>query len=126
MRRSKRLDKQSTIMVLAVLISTCGQPVEAARYTDVTGFWGERYVNKLSDQGVIAPADDGKFNPDKPITRAELAVWLVKVLKLENQPVADTPSFPDVKPTDSYYRAVEIIRQNNYVSGYKDGFRPKQ
>ncbi len=126
MRLKKKLENRSMVMVLVVLLAGSGLPVEAARYLDLTGFWGEKYINNLSDRGIIAPAEDGKFNPAKPITRAELAVWLVKVLKLENQPVAETSSFSDVKTTDPYYRAVEIIRQNNYVSGYKDGFRPKQ
>ncbi len=102
------------------------QPAEAARFVDLSGNWSEKYVNALSDKGIISAESDGKFRPSDPVTRAVLASWMVKALGLENQPVSSTPSFPDVKPTDSYYKAVEIIRQNNYIAGYPDGFRPKQ
>ncbi len=102
------------------------QSAQAARYADTTNYWSEKYIDKLSEKGQIPTATDGKFRPSDPITRAELAQWLVNVLGIDKQPVASTPSFPDVKPTDPYFRAVEIIRQNNYISGYSDGFRPKQ
>ncbi|MBI4532511.1 MAG: S-layer homology domain-containing protein [Candidatus Melainabacteria bacterium] len=98
----------------------------AARFIDLSGNWAEKYVNTLSDRGIIPPETDGKFKPNDPVTRAQLASWLVKVLGLENQPVPGTPSFPDVKKTDWFYAPVEIIRQNNYISGYADGFRPHQ
>ncbi len=107
-------------------LGTCCQPAEAARFVDLSGNWSEKYVNALSDKGIIGAETDGKFHPTDPVTRAVLASWMVKALNLENQPVPSTPSFQDVKPSDWYYKAVEIIRQNNYIAGYADGFRPKQ
>lgn len=98
----------------------------AARFVDTSGSWTEKYINRLSDKGIVPAETDGKFNPDKPVTRAQLAAWLVKVLGLDNQPVPSTSSFADVKPTDWFFKPVEIIRQNNYISGYADGFRPHQ
>ncbi|MBI4533690.1 MAG: S-layer homology domain-containing protein [Candidatus Melainabacteria bacterium] len=98
----------------------------AAQFNDITGTWAEAYVTQLTDKGVIAPDSDNKFHGSEPVTRAYLASWLVKVLGIENQPVSPAPSFSDVKPTDWFFKAVEIIRQNNYISGYVDGFRPNQ
>lgn len=119
--------KRIRILVLSAMIfCMAAETAYAARFVDTNGYWAEKYVNKLSDKGFIPPAADGKFKPNDPITRAQLAVWMVKVLGLDKQPVSSTPSFPDVKPTDSYFKAVEIIRQNNFISGYADGFRPKQ
>jgi hypothetical protein len=102
------------------------QSAQAARFIDVSGFWSEKYINMLSDQGVIGAEPDGKFMPSQPVTRAVFAYWLVKVLGLDSQPVSNKPSFADVKTTDWCYKPVEIIRQNNYISGYADGFRPNQ
>lgn len=113
-------------LALAACMSLLMPSALAARFVDLSGNWTEKYVNLLSDEGVIGAEEDGKFKPDKPVTRAVLAAWLVKVLKLDNQPVGNTPSFPDVKPTDWFYKPVEIIRQNNYIAGYADGFRPHQ
>lgn len=111
------------MVAAGVFIST---PVFAARFVDTGKTWTEHYVNVLSDKGVIPAESDGKFRPDEPVTRAQLAVWLVKVLGLDKQPVAKQSSFPDVKPTDWFFKSVEIIRQNNIISGYADGFRPNQ
>lgn len=111
-------------LLLAVSIACPG--ALAARFIDTSGNWAETYINILSDKGVIPGETDGKFKPDEPVTRAALAAWLVKVLGIEDQPVPPQPSFPDVKPQDWFYKPVEIIRQNNYISGYADGFRPNQ
>lgn len=113
-------------LALAALLSMLMPASLAARFVDLSGNWTEKYVNLLSDEGVIGAEDDGKFKPDKPVTRAVLAAWLVKVLHLDSQPIGSTPSFPDVQPTDWFYKPVEIIRQNNYIAGYADGFRPHQ
>ncbi len=118
----------SLTKTLCAAISCCfiAQASLAARFVDVSGFWSEKYINMLSDQGVIGAEPDGKFLPGQPVTRAVFAYWLVKVLGLDSQPVSSKPSFADVKTTDWCYKPVEIIRQNNYISGYADGFRPNQ
>lgn len=108
------------------VLSLYPSPVQAAHFLDTDGNWAEAYINILSDKGIIPAEETGKFRPSEPITRAQLASWLVKVLGLESQPVPEQPSFADVKASDSYFRAVEIIRQNNFISGYADGFRPNQ
>src|SRR5262249_20896408 len=100
--------------------------VRAARYVDMPGNWAERYVNQLSDEGVIPAEKDGRFRPDDPLTRAVLSYWLVNTLGIKDQVAPETPSFSDVKPDDWYYKAVEIVKQNNYIAGYSDGFRPNQ
>src|SRR5579875_3579958 len=100
--------------------------VLAARFVDMSGNWAERYVNELSDKGVLPAEKDGRFRPGDPVTRAVLSFWLVNALGIQNQPVATTPSFSDVKPSDWYYKPIEIAKQNNYIAGYSDGFRPHQ
>ncbi len=124
------LFRQSTLALLwfALLLLSwqASFPVLAARYIDTAGNWAETYINILSDKGIVAAQPDGKFNPDEPVTRAMFASWLVKVLGIEDQPVPEKSSFQDVKESDWFYKAVEIIRQNNYISGYADGFRPNQ
>lgn len=121
-----RLSKLKPATVAALFALNSCLPVMAARFVDVTGNWAEKYINELSDKGVIPAEKDGKFKPKEPVTRAVLSMWMVKALGIENQPVSQKPSFPDVKPTDPYYKYVEIIRQNNYIAGFADGFRPNQ
>ncbi|MBK7746305.1 MAG: S-layer homology domain-containing protein [Candidatus Obscuribacter sp.] len=117
----------NTSLVLSLAFTlTLTNPAYAARFTDLSGNFAEKYINTLSDDGVIAAEPDGKFHPSDPVTRAQLADWMVKAMGLQNQSVPSTPSFTDVKPSDWFYKSVEIIKQNNYIAGYPDGFRPKQ
>ena len=111
-------------LLLAAGVSLHASAAWAARFVDTSSTWTERYINVLSDKGVISAASDGKFNPDKAVTRAEFAVWLIRVLGLDNGQAPAASTYPDVKTTDSFFKAVEIARQNNIMSGYADGFRP--
>lgn len=40
-------------------------------FTDVKGHWAEKYISGAVDKGWISGYEDGTFNPDKGITRAE-------------------------------------------------------
>lgn len=121
-----RLSKVKPAALAALFAINTLLPAYAARFVDLGSSWAEKYVNELSDKGVIPAEADGKFKPGEPVTRAVLSMWMVRALGLENQPVSTTPSFPDVKVSDPYYKYVEIIRQNNYIAGFADGFRPNQ
>jgi S-layer homology domain len=118
--------KVRLLSLLAVSCMVAPMPAWSARFVDTSSSWTEKYINQLSDKGIIPSTQDGQFYPNKPITRAQLSAWLVKVLGIENQQTPDTSGFPDVKPSDWFFKPVEIIRQNNYISGYADGFRPNQ
>lgn len=122
-----RLAKVKPALVAALFaLNSLILPAYAARFVDLGSSWAEKYINELSDKGVISAETDGKFKPTEPVTRAVLSMWMVRALGLENQPVSPQPSFPDVKANDPYYKYIEIIRQNNYIAGFADGFRPNQ
>ena len=43
---------------------------------DVTGHWAESAIRRVCKRGLMVGYTDGSFQPDKPVTRAELAVIL--------------------------------------------------
>jgi N-acetylmuramoyl-L-alanine amidase len=43
---------------------------------DITGHWAEESIRKAMKSGVIKGYSDGRFGPDEPVTRAQLAVIL--------------------------------------------------
>jgi N-acetylmuramoyl-L-alanine amidase len=43
---------------------------------DITGHWAEQSIRKAIEKGVIKGHSDGRFGPDEPVTRAQLAVIL--------------------------------------------------
>lgn len=55
--------------------------------------WFATAVQALADQGVMFPQPDGAFDPSDPVTRAELAGYLTRILQL---PLDSTSPFSDV------------------------------
>ncbi len=51
-------------------------------FKDMAGHWAEATVLKLAGMGVISGYPDGTFQPEKTITRAEIASILQRALKL--------------------------------------------
>ena len=43
---------------------------------DVTGHWAEKVIRRCIERGLMRGYEDGSFQPDKPVTRAELATVL--------------------------------------------------
>lgn len=43
---------------------------------DVSGHWAERAIRRAISRGIMLGYPDGSFQPEKPVTRAELAVIL--------------------------------------------------
>lgn len=48
---------------------------------DVTGHWAESAIRRVIKRGIMVGYTDGSFQPDKPVTRAELAVILDRLDK---------------------------------------------
>ena len=69
----------SIILVLALTLSATAF---AASYSDTSGHWGEKAIEEWSSYGIVQ-GSEGKFRPNDPITRAELAKILSYTLKLK-------------------------------------------
>lgn len=49
---------------------------------DITGHWAEKEIRRCMKRGIIKGYPDGSFAPDKPITRAEAAVMMDRLIQL--------------------------------------------
>ena len=54
---------------------------EPVTVDDVTGHWAEEAIRWCMEMGLMRGYEDGTFQPDKPVTRAELAVILDRLDK---------------------------------------------
>ncbi|WP_172844387.1 cadherin-like beta sandwich domain-containing protein [Tumebacillus algifaecis] len=84
---------------------------------------------KVLEEGTIEPYingyPDGTFKPNKGITRGELAVVLLKVLKIKA--VTATVAYSDVDNNSWSAQAIAEITKRGLMVGYPDGtFRPNQ
>ena len=55
------------------------KPEEPEIPDDVSGHWAKASIEWAKEQGLIKGYPDGSFKPDKPVTRAELAVILHRI-----------------------------------------------
>lgn len=54
----------------------------SARFPNIAGHRAEAWVEQLYDEGIASGYPDGTFRPDKPATRTEMAVFLVRAFSL--------------------------------------------
>ena len=52
-------------------------PVDSS-FSDIEGHWAEIFIEELADQGITGGYPDGTYRPENRVTRAEMAVFLVK------------------------------------------------
>lgn len=89
-------------------------------FTDVESHWAKDAVNDMGSRLVVNGVGDGKFEPDRDITRAEFAAIVVKGLGLM-RPGTGKDSFKDVTKDAWYYDAVSIAFGYGIINGYGGG-----
>ncbi|MGE1038323.1 S-layer homology domain-containing protein [Bacillus cereus] len=74
-------------------------------------------VHKLAHNNIVQR--ETNYFPDRSLTRAEMAVVLVKTFNLK--PTGADVNFPDVPSNHWGYNYVKILAQNNITAGFPDG-----
>lgn len=113
----------SLVLTLSLVLGTFSMAF-AASYPDVKGEAFEDAVTVLSDLGVVSGYEDGTYGPEKIVTRAEMAVLVVRALGYSDV-TSGTSTFTDM---DGYGWAepyISVAQGLGIISGYGDGtFRP--
>ena len=83
----------------------------SSNFTDISGHWAEKYIERAATLGWIAGYSDGTFRPSNYITRAEAMTMINRVLcrmpQSEDDLLNDMTIWPDNHPTDWHYLAVQ-------------------
>lgn len=115
---SKNLRK----FVVAVMVSTLPMNAFAVSFSDVdTNHPYYSAIVHLSDEGVINGYEDGSFQPEKEINRAELVKVLVEGLGFTPDPTVHKNCFPDVRE-EWFASYVCFAKENKWIEGYPDKF----
>ena len=86
--------------------------------------WYKSAVETLASLGIVSGVGDGRFLPDRPITRAE---FLVIAMRFTTPPDGEAKTFSDVHEGDWFYDAVTDASRYGWVQGNLDGsFGPYQ
>jgi hypothetical protein len=89
-------------------------------------YWAYPFIEKLNNQKLIAGVTEDRFEPDRPITRAQMASLLDTAFasKLQQNKLS---SFKDVPSDDPAARDIQKAIQKGFMKGYsQDSFRPQE
>ena len=86
--------------------------VFAEQFSDVPyGFWAYKEIESTVNNHYMTGYSDGKFLPNKLVTRAEYATMIVKIIGKENMPIEEVYSFDDIN--SSHWAWKYVIRAVN-------------
>ena len=98
----------------AFLVRAVGEesnlPAFQGYFSDVpAGQWFTPYVERLSQLGITQGTAPGQYSPGAPVTRAEMAVFLIRAFEDTGSLGTPTGVFADV-PVNAWYAAhAEVI-----------------
>ncbi|OUS78314.1 hypothetical protein B1748_02560 [Paenibacillus sp. MY03] len=98
MFRFMRWNRSISLMVIACLLFTYPSLV-AAQKSELENHWAQRAMTKWIDKGIIRGDSKQQYKPDQPMTRAELASFIVRILNLKE---TSNKEFADVSPNAWY------------------------
>ena len=101
--------------------NTENKPVDTEfGFTDLADFdWAKESVESLTEAGVISKSEDGKFNPEKAVTREEFVKMLVIALGFEAEDAK--ADFTDVDANQWYAPYIAIAKVKGITNGRDDG-----
>ncbi len=84
--------------------------------TDISGHWAEEIINEWVTVGNIGGYPDGTFRPNNPITRAEFAVLLNRIMVNEPEGEFEYAEFKDVSEGHWFYTEVSRLAFFDVIS----------
>jgi len=95
------------------------KPAKGKVFADTAGHWAGEAVSTAANYGIAAGYGDGRFGPDEPVTREQMAALIVKAAKLN--PVSGKLTFTgksDISPRANV--PVVTAVKNGIIKGYPD------
>ncbi|WP_206458515.1 M20/M25/M40 family metallo-hydrolase [Anaerovorax sp. IOR16] len=94
-------------------------------FSDTKNHWAKDYIAAAAEFGIVAGYNDNQFGPDDLLTREQMAVMIVKAMKL-NPELAQATFGDQDKISDWAKDYIAAAGKANLISGYPDGsFKPK-
>lgn len=105
-----------------------GQPGVDTGFSDISGHWAEAEIETARRYDIVNGVGDGRFDPDSPVTREQMAVMLNNMMvdKLSGNTL---PVFNDVSAESNSwsYIAIRTVSGRGIYTGFEDGsFRPSE
>lgn len=100
--------------------------VARENFTDIEGYWAKEEIERAAILGWVRGYTDGSFRPRNYITRAEAMTMINRVLhRVPESPedlLPDMVTWPDNRPTDWYYLAVQEATNSHIPERKANGY----
>jgi hypothetical protein len=112
------------VFILKSLEINPSSPDYSSPFSDISGHWAEAYIEELYDQGLTGGYPDGTYQPGNTVSRAEMAVFLLKGMGIDVPPTDGSHPFSDI--TGHWAEPfIEELSDLGITGGYPDGtYRP--
>lgn len=95
-------------------------PQGSVQFTDMANHWAGSFVDELALVGAVAGFGDGTFRPEKFVTRAQFAAFVLA--SFPDQPAQNAPlTFQDIPVGFWAATALSRAQTMGFLSGYPDG-----
>ncbi|MFC4596850.1 S-layer homology domain-containing protein [Cohnella hongkongensis] len=91
------------------------------RFTDVDKHWSRPFVEQAAAKRLVLGVGEGRFEPDKAVTRAEFAAMLVRMLGRGAPSGAGSPPYEDVRSDAWYSGAVRQAEELGLIGFAQEG-----
>lgn len=106
------------LLMLSFTFSSVHNVEAAASFNDVSNnHWAKKEIDYLTNLGVIKGYSNGTFKPNNSVTNAQVAIMLVRTLKLDTNG-RPNPGLTDVSSTHHAYKEI--------ATAVDEGIFPKQ
>ncbi len=122
-----RMKKIACGLLAMILTLPAALPVAsyAGKFSDAAGHWSEFYISKAYNNRIITGYPDGRFKPDKAVSRAEFIIMVNKTFGLDRIDRGEFIDFKDVSYSSWYYNDISTAIAAGYAGGYNDNtFKP--
>jgi CSLREA domain-containing protein len=89
----------------------------AQRFADVPpDYWAYAFIDQFAQLGITTGCGPGEFCPDRGVTRAEMAAFLIRALE-RDQRIPATPTFADVPADHPQFGYIEALVNLGVTTG---------
>jgi hypothetical protein len=80
-----------------------------------------KYIQKMKDEGITAGIGGGLYGPGEPVTREQMAAFIIKAKFGEIFPFTATPHFADVPATNIFFKYIQKMKDEGVTVGIGGG-----
>lgn len=114
--------------VLGSVLVWAGSAAAEERFTDLQhSKWAEDGITYMSERGTVAGYGNGKFMPERQVTRAQAVTFMVRELYPQElqQEAGGSMTYTDVPKNHPFYLEIAIAAKHGLASGFPDStFHP--